>query len=100
MLQTLALLYFLKTIRGACLVDAGGYHTLMLKQNDVIWAKGWNDYGQWGDGLTKITAQYTETRASVFRRRAGSCCRQSTQHDTEAKWQHLNYILQRLRRAR
>ena len=34
---------------------AGSGHTLILMENGELWAKGWNTYGQLGDG-TKISS--------------------------------------------
>ena len=36
-------------------IAAGGYHSLFLKSGGSLWAMGWNDYGQLGDGT------YTKT---------------------------------------
>ncbi len=33
-------------------VAAGGYHTVALKRDGTLWAWGYNDYGQLGDGTT------------------------------------------------
>ena len=37
---------------GAKAVAAGSRHTLMLKQDGSVWATGYNEYGQLGDGST------------------------------------------------
>ena len=37
-------------IPGAKAVAAGGYHSLVLTDEGVVWATGWNKYGQLGDG--------------------------------------------------
>ena len=37
---------------GVVQVSAGGNHSLFLKQDGSIWAMGYNEYGQLGDGTT------------------------------------------------
>ena len=38
--------------RGAEAVAAGGYHSIVLKQDGTVWSAGWNKHGQLGDGTT------------------------------------------------
>ena len=35
-------------------LSLGGYHSMMIKQDGSMWATGWNNYGQLGDGSSKI----------------------------------------------
>ena len=36
-------------------IAAGDYHSLFLKSDGSLWAMGWNDYGQLGDGTINNT---------------------------------------------
>ena len=44
---------FVQVIPGARVVAAGGYHSMVLTQENDVWATGWNKYGQLGDGSTQ-----------------------------------------------
>jgi alpha-tubulin suppressor-like RCC1 family protein len=37
---------------GVTAIAGGEYHSLFLKSNGSLWAMGWNQYGQLGDGTT------------------------------------------------
>lgn len=37
---------------SSVMVAAGGGHSLALKKDGTLWAWGWNEYGQLGDGST------------------------------------------------
>ena len=39
-------------LNGVIAVAAGGHHTIALKDDGTVWAWGYNDYGQLGNGLT------------------------------------------------
>ena len=45
---------------GAVDVAACGYHSMMLKQDGSVWATGWNEYGQLGDGSTIDSVNYVK----------------------------------------
>ena len=54
---------FIKVISsGAKAVAAGFGHSMVLTQDDNVWATGWNLYGQCGDG--SITSKSTYTRVA------------------------------------
>ena len=40
---------------GVTAIAAGGFHSLLLKSDDSLWAMGDNEYGQLGDGTYNIT---------------------------------------------
>ena len=46
-------------------IAAGYYHTLTLKSDGTLWAWGWNDHGQLGDGST--TDKHSPAQVSAFR---------------------------------
>ena len=52
------------TSSGVADVAAGGYHSLVLKQDGSVWATGWNEYGQLGDGSTSDRTKYIEVVSS------------------------------------
>ena len=37
---------------GAQAISAGGWHSMVLQKDGTVWATGWNEYGQLGDGTT------------------------------------------------
>ena len=37
-------------LAGAKAISAGGRHSLLIAQDGSVWATGWNEYGQLGDG--------------------------------------------------
>jgi uncharacterized protein (TIGR03437 family) len=39
-------------LTGVVAVAAGGWHSLAVKEDGTVWAWGWNEYGQLGDGTT------------------------------------------------
>jgi alpha-tubulin suppressor-like RCC1 family protein len=41
---------------NVAVISAGGFHCLALKANGTVWAWGWNNHGQLGDGSTKDQA--------------------------------------------
>ena len=45
---------------GVVDVAAGGYHSMLVKQDGSVWATGWNKYGQLGDGSTTDRTIYVE----------------------------------------
>ncbi|AEC02593.1 fimbrillin family protein [Parasphaerochaeta coccoides] len=55
-------------------VTLGGYHTLMLKEDDTLWATGNNAFGQFGDGTTEnatntpkqINSDVTAVSAGIY----------------------------------
>ena len=72
-------------VSDAKAIAAGGYHTMVLKQDGTVWATGANDYGQLGDGSTNssITMHLVSKDAkavaagsyhSVLLRQDGSVC--------------------------
>ena len=51
---------------GATAIAAGGYHSMVLKEDGSVWATGDNEYGQLGDGSTTAkTSMYVATSASM-----------------------------------
>ena len=53
---------------GAKAVAAGGFHSMILKNDGSIWATGSNQYGQFGDGTTTSRKAFVRL-APVF----GNC---------------------------
>ena len=54
---------------GAQAIAAGGYHSMVLKGDGTVWAAGWNDFGQLGDGTERKKSRFvdgTETIESRF----------------------------------
>ena len=49
---------------GVKAVAAGGYHSMVVKEDNSIWATGSNEDGQFGDGSTDSTQSYA--RLSPF----------------------------------
>ena len=49
---------------GATAVAAGGYHSLILHQDGSVWATGWNQYGQLGDGTIIDSFVYKQVVSS------------------------------------
>ena len=45
---------------GAAYVAAGGYHSMVLKDDGSVWATGCNDYGQLGDRSTTDRTMYVQ----------------------------------------
>ena len=45
-------------------VTAGGDHSMVLKQDGSVWATGWNQYGQLGDGSREQRVDYTQVVSS------------------------------------
>jgi alpha-tubulin suppressor-like RCC1 family protein len=43
-------------------IAAGDYHSLFLKSDGSLWAMGWNQYGQLGDGTTGSFPYYSTNR--------------------------------------
>ena len=43
----------LEVMSGVESVSAGSYHTMILDTDGTLWATGWNEYGQLGDGTTE-----------------------------------------------
>jgi len=54
---------------------AGGCHTLALKSDGTLWAWGWNDYGQLGDGtvIDRLTPVQIGVDTNWARISAGAC---------------------------
>ena len=48
----------------AVAVAAGGYHSMVLKLDGSVWATGWNQYGQLGDGFTADRIKYVQIVSS------------------------------------
>ncbi|AEC02437.1 fimbrillin family protein [Parasphaerochaeta coccoides] len=47
-------------------VFVGGYHTMILKKNNTLWAIGWNSYGQLGDGTSGGDPDFKSTPVEVW----------------------------------
>ena len=45
-------------------VSAGSDHSMVLKQDGSVWATGWNEYGQLGDGSTIDRINYRQVVSS------------------------------------
>ena len=41
-------------------IAAGDNHTLILREDRTVWATGFNDYGQLGDGTTQSRSEFAE----------------------------------------
>ena len=52
--------YFVKTIPGANVVAAGGFHCLILSQEGRVWAAGWNKFGQLGNNSNNDRTKFFE----------------------------------------
>lgn len=50
------------TVNTTIMMAAGYYHTLALKDDQTVWAWGYNNHGQLGDGTT--TDSYTPVQVS------------------------------------
>ena len=51
--------YFVKVIStGTKAVAAGFGHSMIVRQDDSVWATGWNLYGQFGDGSITSTENF------------------------------------------
>jgi len=50
------------TLAGITAISAGAYHNLALKNDNTVWAWGWNNEGQMGNGATSA---YSATPAQV-----------------------------------
>ena len=46
-------------IGGARTVTAGGYHSMVLTKEGVVWGIGWNKYGQLGDGTADDKTKFS-----------------------------------------
>ena len=47
------------------MISAGDHHTLALKNDGTVWAWGWNEWGQLGDGHFDRTLNYSSTPVQV-----------------------------------
>ena len=55
-------------VQGAAvtaMISAGDHHTLALKSDGTVWAWGWNQWGQLGDGHVDQTLNYSSTPIQV-----------------------------------
>merc|ERR1719346_593152 len=53
-------------------VSAGDYHTMLLKHDGTVWASGFNDFGQLGDGGTTYRRTPVPVMTGVLSVSAGS----------------------------
>jgi hypothetical protein len=56
---------------GVAGATAGGHHSLYLKTDGTLWAMGWNDFGQLGDGSTTTRPAPVQVASGVAGATAG-----------------------------
>ena len=62
-------------------VAAGGYHSMVLKQDGSVWTTGWNEYGQLGDGSTAGKLNYVQVASGAQSVATGSRHSMMLKHD-------------------
>ena len=74
-----------QVMTGATAISTGNWHSLFLKTNGILWAEGYNDYGQLVEG-TYTQTQAVPSRCSRWNSSAARVAAWFTRRSVPAPW--------------